>query len=386
MEKSYTTLNVLDINSVIIYLSFFLVSFLFCFFSEYCFKKNKKIFGWTCAFICVFVLCLLAALRDITVGGDIKVYLLPNFEIANKFSTFVDFFNVSSSQMEFLFSLIVYFCAKYTSLQCLFFLIEFLSIFPLYFVLYKNKENGALTFGFIVYTFLFYNFSLSGMRQSIAMSFVLLATYYLIKNRYKYFFLWGIVSCLFHSGAIIPIIFATIIFLVKDRRYFKKFLFIFGGILFLFFVIYNQVANVVASVFWIINPRYSYYIREYMTSKLIWSNIPNTEIIFKFGIVLLCYVFWKNKKTKKNQDVYILILSLLGRYFVLLNSRMYEALRIAYYFDIFMILLVSNTVEYLKLLYNKNGLKLILFIISFLYWIYFIMYIGGYGTNIYLFA
>ncbi|WP_172993961.1 EpsG family protein, partial [Lactobacillus helveticus] len=72
--------------------------------------------------------------------------------------------------------------AKAGSIRVTFFIIEFLIVTPIYIVLYLNRKNGSMAIGITLFLFLFYNFSLSGMRQSIAMSLFLLATYFLLNG------------------------------------------------------------------------------------------------------------------------------------------------------------------------------------------------------------
>ena len=386
MIKDYDSPIGFDTVSILIYMSFFMMSFLFCYLSERMYKKKKKWVGILWTSISILVLCILATLRSTTVGGDISVYLLPNFEKAITYSKFLDFYVVASSQMEVLFSLLVYLFAKIGSIKCLFFAIEFLVLTPVYYVLYKNRERCSITVGYIIYVFLFYNFSLSGMRQSIAMSMLFLATNFLLNREYLKLIFWSIIAILFHKGTIIALFLITLIIAFENRKSYKKMLSILMIILIVFFVLYNQFVNILANVFWLINPRYSFYIRTNITDNIMWSNIPNTDIVLKLGIVMLCVIFGHYKKSINKQDVSLLVFSLIGRYFVLLNARMYEALRIAYYFDIFTIILAANTVHQQKINMNKKILSICLIGLAFLYWIYFIMYIGGYKTNIFTFG
>ena len=80
MTNDYESQIGFDLNSIIIYVTFFSVSFLLCYLSEKHFKHKKNVEGFICASASVFVLCILAAFRATTVGGDIMVYLIPNYE------------------------------------------------------------------------------------------------------------------------------------------------------------------------------------------------------------------------------------------------------------------------------------------------------------------
>lgn len=383
MTNDYESQIGFDLNSIIIYVTFFSVSFLLCYLSEKHFKHKKNVEGFICASASVFVLCILAAFRATTVGGDIMVYLIPNYERVVNGCSFSEYYGIASTQMEGLFSLVVYFFAKFGNIQLLFFTIEMLTIVPVYLVLYQNRKTGSITMGYVVYVFLFYNFSLSGMRQAIATSFMLLAMYNLLDRKYLKAVILSVVASLFHKGSIIALMVVIVLFIFYRRKSFKIIIGVFAIMLVAFFIFYNQLTDVLAKALWKINPRYSYYIRKYISDNIQWNHIPNTEIITKFVIVLLCAFFGYYKKN--NRNMFLLILSFIGRYFVLLNARMYESLRIAYYFDSFEILLVSNTVNQQKKYSNKIWLGILFIGLAFFYWLYFIMYIGGYRTNIYKF-
>lgn len=373
----------LDFKSVLIYLLFFSISFFFCYISERNFE-NKKWIGILSAMMSIMILCLLSALRSINVGGDINVYLLPNFKQAMLCNTFTEFYSIAI-RTELLFSLLVYIFSKINSLALLFFVIQLLILLPVYFVLYKNRKRCSMTTSYIVYIFLFYNFSLSGMRQSIATSLMYLAIDYLMNKKYLKFILWAILAFLFHKGVIIPLSLIMLILFFENKKIYKYFLIISVNGMIIFFIFYNQFIDLLDKVFLFINPRYSYYIHIYLNDNIQWDDIPTTEIVLKNSIVLCCILFGYYRNKVNIRNISILVFTLIGRYFVLLNARMYEALRVAYYFDIFCITLVGNTVYQLNKKLDRKVISFCLITPAFLYWIYFIMYIGGYKTNIYTF-
>lgn len=385
MKNSLNSQMGLDFSSILIYLSFFFMSFFFCYISERMFKKKKQL-GLLSSTISIIILCLLSALRSTEVGGDINGYLLPNFKLATSYSNFRDFYSFTSVQIEILFSLLIYIFSKINNLMLLFFTIQLFVLAPVYFVLYKNRNHCSITTGYIIYIFLFYNFSLSGMRQAIATSFMYLSIDYLMNKRYLKFILLGFIAFLFHKGVIIPLVLITTILFFENKKLYKCLLTIGANILIVFFIFYNQFAKLLAKIFLYINPRYSYYIFTYLNESIHWNNIHMTEIVIKSGIVLCCIFFGYYRNKNNTRNISILVFSLLGRYFILLNARMYEALRVAYYFDIFSITLAGNTVYQLKIKSNKKIISFCLIMFSFFYWIYFIMYIGAYKTNLYTFS
>lgn len=378
-----------DIASIMIYLTTFVITLFFCKISEVSFKKNNYLVGRVCATFVMVIPSLLAALRDSSVGGDVEFYLIPNFNEAVKSITFGNFYQTASEQLEYLFSAIVYLCSKYANINVLFFIIQFLVICPVYVALYKNRNSCSMTLGMSVYLFCFYNFSLSGMRQSIAMAFILLGYTLYEEKKYIKTLLIAILSILFHKSATVIIAILIIIKFLEKRNNYKlyiKNIFIF---LVLFFIFYDRIAELIARILWKLSPRYSFYIRFYLKNYINWSDIPGSEMLIKTLPIIICIVFLiASKKLNVDGKIYtLMILVILGRYFVLFNARFYESLRIAYYFDMFGILFIASSVRCVKQnSVNRLIYSLIMMSCVFTYWIYFIMYIGGYSTNVYMFG
>lgn len=375
-----------NLDSVVLYLLFFITAIACCSIADCMYNMKNRIMGDASAIVAIFILCGLAAMRDISVGGDIQVYLLNNFNRAESGIEFNEFLKLAMQQIEPLFAILIYACAKVKSLKLLFFMIEFLALFPIFLSLRKRK--ASITLGITIYVFLFYNFSLSGMRQSIAMSIMMLAFCYLDNKKYFWYAILCVVAFLFHKGAVFVIIVTVGLSILERKQYhlYKKYICQLGILLGVFFVTYNRLALTLASLLWKIEPRYSFYIRTYVSNVIQVENIPTTELVFKFGIVGVCLWYLYYNKRLDNKKLTIVTLVCLGRYFVLLNSRFYESLRVAYYFDIFELLLVSDTLNSVKKIDNKVILSGLIVALAVGYWLYFIMHIGGYGTNVYTFG
>lgn len=375
----------IDIDSLIIYLICFFLTITSCKLSELMYKKKKKINGHIYAMITIMLPCILAAVRATSVGKDVEFYLIPNYNLACQTNSFMSFYLQASQQLEFLFSILVYVCAKLKNLYLLFFLIELFILLPIYIFLYKNREKISITLGITLYLFLFYNFSLSGMRQSIAMSFVLLAfNYYNNKKIFKSF-IYTIIATLFHKSAVLIALIIFLIIFFENKKYYKKFIINIYILLIFVFITYNKFALTISNLLWNVSPRYSFYIIHYISNYINWNNIPTTEIVFKTNIVLISILYIYLFKKNNIKNITLTTLVILGRYFVLFNARFYESLRIAYYFDIFNIVLSGNILNSINKSENKIIYQWLTILLAFGYWIYFIMYIGGYQTHIYTF-
>jgi len=181
----------MDILSVFIYLTTFALSLLCLFFSQkllYGSKGNRNpLFGYLLLVVAIFIPCLLAALRGLSVGEDIGTYVLPvtdySSDIINK--GFFYFYENIPFENEIGFAYILYLGLIFDNIGLSFFIMQLLTIIPIYIVLVKCQKSLSVTLGFATYYLLNYNFSLSGMRVSIAMSLLLLMFYYLVNENKK---------------------------------------------------------------------------------------------------------------------------------------------------------------------------------------------------------
>lgn len=226
--------------SLIIYLLTFLIAIVLTFLAELILKgddinsnvkvsNNKsRLVALLLISLAVLLLSIIASLRAVTVGTDVTTYIINNFSYAQNSSNFFDFYNGQimngiylakiSEVMEPLFALIIFVGAKAGSIGVTFFIIEFLIVTPIYIVLYLNRKNGSMAIGITLFLFLFYNFSLSGMRQSIAMSLFLLATYFLLNgSRWKAILLL-VLAYFFHTSIMIVSIILFVVYFILDRK------------------------------------------------------------------------------------------------------------------------------------------------------------------------
>ena len=86
------------------------------------------------------------------------------------------------------------------------------------------------------------------------------------------------------------------------------------------------------------------------------------------------------------ENLPFLYFALIGRLFVLFNAIFYESMRIAFYFDMFLIPYAASIYSCpIKRKFDRCVVSTIVILPSFLYWLYFIMYKGGYATNVFKF-
>lgn len=384
----------MDFDSVLIYLIVFIISLVATYIAEKLFADKRRsevsyLIGILFSVFAILLPCFLAQMRDVSVGTDIKGYVLPNYNIARNCKSFTLFYSVEYSKVELLFSVLIYIGAKIGNIGVTFFLIEFLTIFPIYYVLYKRREKASMTMGMLLFYFLFYNFSFSGMRQSIAMSFMLLAFYMITNDRKLKSLIYAIIAALFHSSAILIIpIYILISYIYKSpEKKRKKFYVIIIIVLYILFFNYERIAWLLQRIVGFISGRYAFYIANYLNvySGIVWGNIHATDLLCKLIIILFAMLVFKISNKNDAEAYYMIFMLLIGRYFVIFNAVFYESLRFAYYFDYFLIIFIPCIFKCVKKNYlNKIIVMVGIMIPSLLYWFYYIMFIGGYGTNQYI--
>lgn len=401
--------------SLMIYLLTFLITIILTFLAELILKgddingnvkisNNKSRLGALLLIsVAVILLSMIASLRAVTVGTDVTGYIINNFSDAQNSSNFFNFYNSQiistngmylsklSEVMEPLFALILFIGAKAGSIGITFFIIEFLIVTPIYIFLYLNRKSGSMVIGITLFLFLFYNFSLSGMRQSIAMSLFLLATYFLLNGSPWKAIILLVFAYFFHTSiAIVSVILFLVYFIFNKKQNNKKqILIITTLLLILLLLLYSRLSSFLIDISSKINPRYGYYISHYagIYNQLTLSNIPISELVFKSLIVIyLSYIVIKSKRVLIIKNQILLFLQFIGIYLILFNANFYESLRLAYYFNFLMIYSVPITSKCI----NQDRINILLNYLfccfpAVLYWAIFIMYRGAYGTVPYLF-
>lgn len=379
----------MNIPSVAIYMICFTLSATFCYLAdcELDNPKNKKSTFIVLVLISITIPCILAACRDVSVGTDIRTYLYPDFLTA-KYDNydFARFNHLQPVQTELLFSLLVFACGKIGSLGLLMFIIEVLVLAPLYCALFKMREYNNVTLGLVLFFLLFYNFSLSGMRQSIAMSFIALAFIQLTEKKYLTAICLSLIAFNFHSSAILIAILLLGCNIVLESKYYRGWnVVLIAGLTIVFFA-FSILHGPLVKIVGIVSSRYVFYLNKYMSGGGInLSDIPATDLIVKTSLVLITWIALNATNRYEKEDNKYFALCMIGRFFVLFNSVFYESMRIAFYFDLFIILFVPRI--YKTIDKNRSSYALttgILILLALTYWGFFTMHNGAYGTNYYL--
>lgn len=310
-----------------IYLLFFFLSFL-CIGISKKIEKNKKI-SLFFELLGIFLLSLLAAVRDISIGTDVALYVKPIFDLCVQYGNFDVASLIYGVESGYL--LLNYVVSFFTNdFSTFLFIIQVIVLGFSYFGIKKlYPKNYAMIY--ILFILLYYNMSLNVVRQSIALALSLYSLYFLFNEKYKRFFFILILASFFHKSVFIVVIVYFVYLLLIKMKMNKYFLSIailaFGFILFLFF---PQIIKFMVSIH-LISPNYLYYLTNYISSTLSFNVI---EVLFDLFIIVIYILFAKvyYKNDKKSSLYFIMVVIDLA--FMIICSKYASVYRMGLYFRV----------------------------------------------------
>ncbi len=209
----------------------FFLSIIFIKLSDKC-KHNKYV---KIIFLIVALLlpCIMAGLRAIDIGTDVKVYLRPMYECAHSANSFNEYLQLKVNKtrvvgnFEIGFTALIFLVTKlFNNFQAVMFFVELMIIIPIYLGIKKanySKEN-SIWLEILSFYFMFYNTTLNLMRQFIGLSWLFLGTIILFSNDKKKnlkFLIILILACLFHKASILSLIIYAFYNILKINKMIK---------------------------------------------------------------------------------------------------------------------------------------------------------------------
>ncbi|WP_210124713.1 MULTISPECIES: EpsG family protein [unclassified Staphylococcus] len=331
------------------------------------FTKNKvtEIIFLTLA---ALLMILIISLRNLGFGTDTLVYI-EKFKKYNlvDLSQFIDFLNYIDEKDK-TFYLIVR-LLKFTGIEESLIVVLFSIIFliSVFWLIYKYSNNTLISIIlFISLGYLF--FSLTGLRQTFALTFTIFSYKYLReRNLYKFTILVALAS-LFHSTALIFLIAYPIAYV---KLGIKHVLFLFLSII--VNLLFNwQIYNILKNITF--NDQYEYYLNN--QESLNYSGFLIQLLIFTF-----CLLFKKNILKKSSENITFYNLMFIGLIFQLFASNIAVMFRISLYFSIFSIILLSSAISVFKDVNIKILVNILVILILIIY-LFISGYYDGFSINL----
>ena len=330
-------------------------------------KTNRKSSKFSFLFLILAVLIpsILAGMRDLSVGTDVNVYVAKYYEFARHSNSIFTFFN--SYKLDVGYGGVTYLISKISyNVHIFLFFIELLIVFPVFISAYKLKNKIPMNLFCLIYMLTFYNMSFNIVRQSLAISFIILSFTYFITNENKKSLFYAIVAVLFHSTSIIFLI-IPIIYKYLNQKLKREKLIAILLVLVLIPIFYSKILLFMINNVGIISSRYSIYLEQLETSNFSAFQIGYRIIIF---LILILH----SKELKNDNNNFYIAMSFANIIFYLLNNVVLYAGRISFYFSA-----VANLFGLGIIYYNikapKKRIMYFLIIVSILVSYWYIQYI-----------
>ena len=314
--------------------------------------KNKKAYC-IIAFLFVFLICALKS----NLYGDIPGYL-HHYEQYSLYSYEKLWYMYTHGALkDFCFYAIAKFLNNFGISECLW--INLLAAFftgSVTFKIFKDSKNPLLSILILVVFYL--RFSMTALRQSVALAFVIFSISYIQNKKPLKFVLLVLLGSLFHSSAIV---FLPAYWISKMKAGKKQIFIVVSG--FIISVLFPYVfRRAITLISW--DDRLSGYAES--TKTLSWAGY-----IIQLSIFIFCYIFsYLIKKDdfefKEQYNIYLNLL-MVGVFFQGFANSIAEVFRLSYFYSIISCIALPNIIESTNLISNRRILRVSVFVVFLLY-------------------
>lgn len=206
-----------------------------------CSKKKAGFLYYLSSGIAILPPAIVAAVRDYTIGTDIRHYVTTNFGAALGFSHLFDYTNYISSisgdyidavnNTEFGYNVLVYAISRFTeSPHWLLFFLQFLTSAFLLLGVYNIQKKIALSpvLAMLTYYLTLYPFTLNIMRQSLAAAITFFALTLLMDDKKKLYLCFQLLAMSFHGSAIMGVMLAVIYLVMRKKLFTNGWMLVYG--------------------------------------------------------------------------------------------------------------------------------------------------------------
>ena len=328
--------------------------------------KSQKL-RYTLLGVVVLIFCLVAALRNVTVGRDTSYYGYPTYEEALKYD-FLSFMDPNFyPSWGFFYKLVAWVTSNlFGTFQAYLFVAELCVVLPVVVVGCKVSK-GNIPLVVALFALYFYPYSFNLIKQSIAMSFLLFAYLGLDRGNLKCYFIWLIVAALFHTSALCGLLLLGVYYIAKcERISTAKKLFSFAIFSILAVFVMPFVLNMIAQYF----SHYSLYVGDGTLVvkghgyRSIFERTFTLIVLFILGSVFNTQGNFPQCRTVSRRTEVLLLTTLFGVVITGISFYSLNLGRVALYFVYFSILLIPL---YAKLIPKKNDRMLFSVVAVFLF-------------------
>lgn len=338
-----------------IYYSVFFISAFWSWASEVFFRNKSKFGGILFSILAILCLSWLCGVRDLSIGTDVGVYGNQFFQMAAKSLNFSDYVNSlkgiygASGATEYGYLFLNYIVSRITSNTHLFlFVIGLIVNGIIYSSIYLLRNQISLVLGWLTYCFLFFGTTLNLLRQSVAISLVLLGVVLLYKKYVRKSLIIFILAILFHNSAVFALLIYFIGFLINKINLsykIKRVLFIFT----VFVVLMPQIVGFL-NTYGLLNDKYYQYVSD------VSNGIGLNSISIRLPMLLLIvFIIWHKRNNIDKYNLWLYVLVVQESLLIPLQSMGNTVARLMLYFGIVKIIAYPMALEEIT---TKNRITL----------------------------
>jgi hypothetical protein len=299
------------------------------------------------AMIGIFLLSLIAGLRERHIGIDVMTYVFPVFSRASNETSIFTVLN--NSKIEVGYELIAFLSSRIINdIHFFHFVSAFIICSGIYIFLNEFKSKISLALGMLVFMFLSYNSALNMVRQSIAIAVSVISYKYLFKKNYLKCFFIIFVATLIHNSAYIVYIIIMIYYILRNENHqsIKMIFIVIASFFFLFFI---KDFVIIFSNFGILMSKYQNYFLGVGNSTIF------MQLVSRLPILLLGLIYYKELCIWDKRFVFIYSMMIIDCLLGCMAPIIGDASRISGYFGIWQCVMIPGICKVLK--QSVNGFK-----------------------------
>ena len=218
--------------------------------------------------------------------------------------------------------------------------------------IYRESDDPYVSF--VVLLSLFFFFTLSGLRQTVALGIIMACSYkYMEKRKLFPFLLSIVVAALFHTSAIL---FLPAYWICRWKLGVKQIALIVGALVVSIFFS-NLLRTFINRYAWGVMRTYAY-----SDIGLSWSGF-----VIQMAILVFCLYQYARSDEKNEKLVFFLNCMIIGLCIQSFASVIGEAFRVSFYYSISSIAAIPLSLNTIKSIKAKNGISFAVILILFLY-------------------
>lgn len=339
----------------------------------------------------ILILAILAALRDTSIGSDVEYYVVPYFKQAVNSSEFFRYMaDIGGNKTDIGYNLLNFIISRFTdNIGWLFFFVELIILCFVFAGCWQFRFMAAPWLSMLCYYLVFYNMTLSTLRQCCACAISFYAIAYAIRYNFQKDAvvragIYIVLAMTFHKTAL----FSAVIFVIFGLIHMDKINPVSFGMLVVlccaaFRIFSNQFIFIITRIARLISTKYTI---GFLSDSGGASGYTSIIMVSAFTLVIQCLLLRGNRKgCWKNISKALLTINIIYISGMLFLAAFSFVPRMLYYVQMFWNISLAQCTKVVK---NslKNKALIIFFVLLFLtaYWIFFYAYGRVHGTYPYV--